>query len=207
MIVNLWLWPNKATPPVFPRCHRVWSNREVRTDEIQTQFKSNQRSIWREGCLVLWSGLPNIHLKVWIPPHMMSDLRDHSGGCLLNMPINTKTKYLSMFYWHFLSNVPVKSHRHYVKIWIFLRSRLEVWWNFGQPTWSLACEKNMLYMHAIKKFQKGPNIEIQNNFQSMFCFYDSFNSLWVKSLYWCSLWWHLPWKNGLNQTLRQQFLS
>ena len=43
------------------------------------------------------------------------------------------------------------------------------------------------YMHAITKFQKGPHIEIQNNFQNMFCFYDSFNGLRVKSLYWCSV--------------------
>ena len=30
---------------------------------------------------------------------------------------------------------------------------------------------------------------------------------WVKGLYWCLLWWHLPWKNQLNQTLCPQFLG
>ena len=35
------------------------------------------------------------------------------------------------------------------------------------------------------------------NFQTMFHFYDSFNGLWVKSLYWCLLWWHLPEKKRL----------
>ena len=44
------------------------------------------------------------------------------------------------------------------------KSRFELWWNFGRLTWSLACEKNMFYMHAITKFQKGPHIDIQNNF-------------------------------------------
>ena len=34
------------------------------------------------------------------------------------------------------------------------RSRFDLWWNFCRPTWSLACEKNMFYMHAITKFQK-----------------------------------------------------
>ena len=75
---------------------------------------------------------------------------------------------------------------------VLCKSRFELWWNFGRPTWSLACEKNMFYMHAITKFSKGPHIEIHNNFQNMFHLYDSFNSLWIKSLYWCSLWWHLP---------------
>ena len=30
-------------------------------------------------------------------------------------------------------------------------SRFELWWNFGRPPWSLACEKNIFYMHARKK--------------------------------------------------------
>ena len=34
---------------------------------------------------------------------------------------------------------------------LFPKSRFELWWNFGRPTWSLACEKNIFYMHAIKK--------------------------------------------------------
>ena len=29
---------------------------------------------------------------------------------------------------------------------------------FGWQTWSLACEQNMFYMHAITKLQKGPHI-------------------------------------------------
>ena len=45
----------------------------------------------------------------------------------------------------------------------------------GQPgAWLV---KKMFYMQAIKKFQKGPYIEIQNNSQSMLCFYDSLNGL------------------------------
>ena len=44
-------------------------------------------------------------------------------------------------------------------------------------TWSFAWEEKILYEHAITKFQKGPHIEIQNNFQNMFNFYDSFNGL------------------------------
>ena len=50
------------------------------------------------------------------------------------------------------------------------KSRFELWCNFGRPTWSLAFEKNIFYMHAITKFQKGPHIEIQNNFKNMFHF-------------------------------------
>ena len=47
-------------------------------------------------------------------------------------------------------------------------SRFELWWNFGWPTWSLACDKNMFYMHAIKKIKKGTYVEIKNDFQNMF---------------------------------------
>ena len=43
-------------------------------------------------------------------------------------------------------------------------SRLELWWKFVRPTWSLACEKNIFYMHANTKLKKIPHIEIQNNF-------------------------------------------
>ena len=45
----------------------------------------------------------------------------------------------------------------------------------GRPGAWLVFKKN--YMHAITEFQKIPHIEIQNNFQSMFHFYDSFNGL------------------------------
>ena len=38
-------------------------------------------------------------------------------------------------------------------------------------------KKNMFYMNVITKFQKLLHIAIQNNFQNMFRFYDSFNSL------------------------------
>ena len=73
-----------------------------------------------------------------------------------------------------------------------LRSRFELWWNFGRPTRSLACKKNIFHMHAIKKIKKVTYVEIQNDFQNMLKFYDSLYGLWVKGLYWCSLWEHLP---------------
>ena len=45
----------------------------------------------------------------------------------------------------------------------------------GQPgAW---LEENMLYIHAITKFKKGPHIEIQIDFQNMFHFYDSLYGL------------------------------
>ena len=47
-------------------------------------------------------------------------------------------------------------------------------------------EKNILYIHAMKKVKKGTYIEIQNDFQNMFKFYDSLYGLWIKGLYWCS---------------------
>ena len=37
--------------------------------------------------------------------------------------------------------------------------------------------KQIVLMHAITKFQKGPHIEIQNNFHNMFRFYDIFNGI------------------------------
>ena len=77
-----------------------------------------------------------------------------------------------------------------------LKSRFELWWNFGGQPGAWLVKKNV-FMHAITKFHKGPHIEIQHDFQNMFCFYDSLNGFWVKSLYWCSLWWHLPWKKRL----------
>ena len=52
-------------------------------------------------------------------------------------------------------------------------SRFQLGRNFGRPTWSLACEENLFYMHAIKKIKKGTYVEIQNEFQDMFKFYDS----------------------------------
>ena len=36
---------------------------------------------------------------------------------------------------------------------------------------------NILFMHAITKFQKERQIEVQNNFQDMLGFYDIFNGL------------------------------
>ena len=42
------------------------------------------------------------------------------------------------------------------------------------PTGRLACEKNMYYKHAIKKvLKKGTYVQIENDFQNMFNFYDS----------------------------------
>ena len=73
----------------------------------------------------------------------------------------------------------------YIKIWIMV-----IFWlaNLELGLW-----KNMFFMHAIVKCQNG----VQNNFQNMLCFYDSFNGLWVKSLYWYSLLWHLHGKKWL----------
>ena len=68
---------------------------------------------------------------------------------------------------------------------------------FWPANLELGLWKNMFYMHAITKIHKGPHIKIQNNFQNMSHFYDSFNGLWVKSLYWYSLWWHVPGKKWL----------
>ena len=46
----------------------------------------------------------------------------------------------------------------------------------GRPgAWLM--KKKLFYMHAITQFQKGPHIEIENYFQNMFHFYDSFNGL------------------------------
>ena len=60
----------------------------------------------------------------------------------------------------------------------------------GQPgAWLV---KFFFYMHAIKKVKKGIYVEIHNDLQNMFKFFDSFYGLWVKGLYWCSLWGHLP---------------
>ena len=46
----------------------------------------------------------------------------------------------------------------------------------------LAWEKNIIYMHAIKKVKKGSYIEIQNDFPKKFKFHDSLYGLWVKGL-------------------------
>ena len=74
----------------------------------------------------------------------------------------------------------------------FLITRFELWWNFGRPTWSLACGKNIFICMKSKNSKKYLILKLKNNFQNMFRFYDSFNVLWVKKIYWCSLWWHLP---------------
>ena len=47
------------------------------------------------------------------------------------------------------------------------------------PGWPGAwlVKKNIFYMHAIKKMKKGSHVEIQNDFQNMFKFYDSLYGL------------------------------
>ena len=59
-------------------------------------------------------------------------------------------------------------------------SRLGLWGNFVWPTLCYTCVEKMFYMHAITKFQKGPHIEIQIEFQTMFPFNDSLYSLDVR---------------------------
>ena len=76
----------------------------------------------------------------------------------------------------------------YIIIWVMVKFCLA---NLEFGLW-----KNMFYMHAITKLKKIPHNEIQNYFQNMFHFYDSLYGLWVKGLYWCSLWGHLPWKKN-----------
>ena len=45
------------------------------------------------------------------------------------------------------------------------------WWTNGGPVdWILAFEKNICYMHAIKKVLKGTYVEIHNDFKDMFNF-------------------------------------
>ena len=108
-------------------------------------------------------------------------------GCLI--------KYYMLDTWLLSRRSRYNINKNFVSFFpndIVVRSRFELWWNFGRPTWSLACEKNSFYMHAIKKVKKGTYIEIQNGFQNMFKFYDSLYGLWVKGLYWCLLWGHLP---------------
>ena len=67
----------------------------------------------------------------------------------------------------------------------------------GRPGAWLVKKKN-LYACNNKKNYKRTYIEIKNDFQNMFKFYDSLYGLWLKGLYWCSLWGHLPWKKWLN---------
>ena len=47
----------------------------------------------------------------------------------------------------------------------------------GQPGAWLVKERIFFYMHAIKKVIMGTYIEIQNDFQNMFKFYDSLYGL------------------------------
>ena len=75
----------------------------------------------------------------------------------------------------------------YIKIWVMVR--------FWPADLELGLWNKYFYMHAIKKDKKETYVEIQNHSQNMFKFYDSLYGLWVKGLYWCSLWWNLPWKN------------
>ena len=58
--------------------------------------------------------------------------------------------------------------------------------------------KKLFFLYACyQKSKKGTYVEIQNDFQNMFSFYDSIYGLCVKGPYWCLLWWHLPWKKWL----------
>ena len=76
------------------------------------------------------------------------------------------------------SVVPKFPCLHQVRVINSFQELDQLWCNFGRPTWSLACEeKNIFYMHAIKKVKKGTHIGIQNDFQNMFYFYDNLYGL------------------------------
>ena len=61
--------------------------------------------------------------------------------------------------------------------------------------------KNSFFIWSNQKSFKKNHVENQKDFQNMFNFYDSLYGLWVRSLYWYSLWGHLPWKKLLNKKL------
>ena len=61
----------------------------------------------------------------------------------------------------------------YLTIWCMVN---KIW-----PTWSLNCEKNFFTWMKLQNCWKGSQIEIQNYFQSRFCFSNSLNNLITQS--------------------------
>ena len=85
----------------------------------------------------------------------------------------------------------------YIKIWVMVKFRLV---NRELSLW----KKYFLYA-CNHKISKGFSYWNSKQNQNMFHFYDIFNGLWVKSVYWCSLWWHLPKKIDYNRKNSQSF--
>ena len=96
---------------------------------------------------------------------------------------------MSLFKWSMFSRAAPTSD--YIEIWVMVK--------FWPADLEFGLWKNYFLYVCNKKIKKGTYIEIQNDFQNMFEFYDSLYGLWVKPLlkgrYWCSFWGHLPWKN------------